>query len=49
MGKKNNVRDHAKEREWLRSLGKGNIFQGVQRLVKQEKSQKSVKRGGKKR
>jgi hypothetical protein len=49
MGKKEDVRDHAQEREWLRNLGKGNIFQGVQQLVQQEKSEKSDKKEDKKK
>ena len=39
MGKNTKVavRSHSQEREWLVKLGKGNIFEGVQNLIQQEK------------
>ena len=37
------VREHAQERAWLLNLGKGNIFEGVQNLIQEEKEKRSSK------
>ena len=37
------VREHAQERAWLLSLGKGNIFAGVQSLVEDAEERKDQK------
>jgi hypothetical protein len=39
-----NVRDHSQEREWLLSLGKGNIFAGVQSLLQKVQESKAEKK-----
>lgn len=46
MTKKSNteVRDHSSEREWLRNLGKGNIFEGVQSLILETQKKKTDKK-----
>lgn len=38
------VRDHSQERAWLLSLGKGNIFKGVQNLLEKEEADKTNER-----
>lgn len=44
MAKKSNaeVRNHLSEREWLRNLGKGNIIEGVQSLVRETKKEEEA-------
>ena len=37
------VRLHAQEREWLLSLGNGNIIEGVRNLVEQAKEKRTLK------
>lgn len=39
MGKKQdlNVRSHGEEREWLTSLGNGNILEGIRSLIESAK------------
>jgi hypothetical protein len=37
------VRSHSQEREWLLRLGEGNIFEGVQNLIRQEKGESKGK------
>lgn len=36
------VRSHSEEREWLRSLGDGNIVEGVRHLIEQSKEENST-------
>ena len=43
------VREHAQERAWLLSLGKGNIFAGVQSLIEAEEEKKLSKKDKKKK
>ncbi len=45
--KKQNVRDHSEERDWLLRLGGGNIFFGVQNLLKEEEDQEKSRLGRK--
>ena len=42
--KKEDVREHSQEREWLLSLGNGNIFEGVQNLIEEAKDRRTSRR-----
>ena len=46
MAEKSNsdVRNHNREREWLRSLGNGNIREGVERVVQESRKDQSSKK-----
>jgi hypothetical protein len=43
--KKATVRSHSQEREWLVSLGKGNIVEGVRHLVQQSQGHPPTSNG----
>ena len=43
--KKATVRSHSQEREWLVSLGKGNIVEGVRHLVQQSQGHPPASNG----